>query len=165
MSTPISQLRARYRPEIIKVLFVAESPPESRDDEVRFFYNPDPRQERWDHLYRSVMKAVFSDEFEYRLGEKDKWLRKFQGNGYYLIDATDHPVNRLSSAKRRKEINDAVKGKLIEISRLISLSTPIILIKKSIFSAFNQPLRDARLQRHSRIFLAVPHLWASITVR
>jgi hypothetical protein len=52
----ISALRKQYRPEKIEVLIVAESPPDSADEEVRFFYNP--RQERWDHMYRSVMKAV-----------------------------------------------------------------------------------------------------------
>jgi hypothetical protein len=140
MSTTISRLRERYRPERIKVLFVAESPPESSDDEVRFFYNP--RQERWDHMYRAVMKAVFP-EFEYRPGEKDNWLRKFEEHGYYLIDATDLPVNRISLAERRRKLAAAVEGKLSEIRRLVVPSTPIVLVKKNIFAAFHRPLRDA----------------------
>ena len=145
MNTTISRLRQRYKPKTIKVLFVAESPPaesppKSLDEEVRFFYNP--RQERWDHMYRSVMKAVFPD-FEYRFGEKDKWLRRFSDDGYYMIDATDSPVNRLSSSKRRFELNAAVDGKLSEIAELISSNTPIILIKKNVFLAFSDPLRGA----------------------
>ena len=153
MNTTISQLRKRYRPKTVKVLFVAESPPESDDEEVRFFYNP--RQERWDHMYRSVMMAVFSD-FEYRPGEKDKWLRKFQERGYYMIDATDSPVNRLAPAKRRCVLNDAVEGKLSEIATLVSKNTPIVLIKKNVFSTFNGPLRNAGFNVTHDSFLPFP---------
>jgi hypothetical protein len=132
---------------------VAESPPQSGDDEERFFYNP--RQERWDHMYRAVMTAVFP-EFEYRPGEKENWLRKFQEHGYYLIDATDRPVNRLSPAERRRELAAAVQGKLSEIRRLVAPSTPIILVKKNIFEVFHQPLRDADYNVIHRYFLPFP---------
>ncbi len=119
---------------------MAESPPESSDEEVRFFYNP--RQERWDHMYRSIMKAVFLD-FEYRPGEKDEWLRRFKQQGYYMIDATDSPVNRLAPGERRAVLNAAVKAKLAEIATLVSRKTPIILVKKNVFLAFNGPLLQA----------------------
>jgi hypothetical protein len=153
VSTGISRLRERYKPERIEVLFVAESPPESSDDEVRFFYNS--KQERWNHMYRAVMKAVFP-EFEYCPGEKDNWLRKFKQHGYYLIDATDRPVNRVTSAERRYELDAAVKPKLSEIKRLVSPSTPIVLVKKNIFSAFNRPLRDAGYNVIHESFLPFP---------
>ena len=151
MSTVISQLRKRYRPKKIKVLFVAESPPESSED--RFFYNW--RQERWDNMYRTVMKAVFP-EFEYRPGEKDNWLRKFSKHGYYLIDVTDRPVNRLSPAERRYALDAAVKAKLTEIKMLVSPSTPIVLVKKNVFSALNRRLRDAGYNVSHESFLPFP---------
>lgn len=87
-----SRLREGFRPERIRLLFVAESPLAPTGDELRFFYNPE--QDRWDYLYSSVMLAIFAD-FEHRPGQKGKWLRKFQEDGYYLIDAIDHPVNKL----------------------------------------------------------------------
>ncbi|HEX5273233.1 MAG TPA: hypothetical protein VFW33_22205 [Gemmataceae bacterium] len=154
MNTTISRLREYYRPERVTVLFVAESPPEQKDDEVRFFYNPE--EERWDHLYRAVLKAVFPEEFEYRPREKEKWLREFQGHGYYLIDATDRPVNRLSSAERRRVLNAAVGGKLAEIRMLVAPGTPIVLVKKNIFAAFNGPLRDAGYNVIHETFLPFP---------
>jgi hypothetical protein len=153
MSTVISRLRERHKPERIRVLFVAESPPESSDDEVRFFYNH--RQERWDYLYLALMKAVFP-EFQRRPGEKEHWLHKFQEHGYYLMDATDRPVNRLSSAERRRELDAAVKRKLTQIKRLVSPGTPIILVKKNVFLAFSQPLRDAGHNVIHRSFLPFP---------
>lgn len=153
MNETIPKLRERYKPKKIKVLFVAESPPESSDKEVRFFYNP--VQERWDHMYRSVMKAVFRD-FEYRRGEKDAWLSKFRESGYYLIDATDSPVNRLSSKERRRVLNAAVKEKVSEIAALVSKRTPIILVKKNVFAALGDPLRLAGYNVAHDEFLPFP---------
>jgi hypothetical protein len=153
MDKRIPRLRKRYRPEGIMVLFIAESPPESSDDEVRFFYNH--RQEKWDYLYLAVMKAVFP-EFDRRRGEKERWLHKFQEHGYYLMDATDRPVNRLSSAERRRELERAVKPTLNKIKRLVSPSTPIILVKKNVFSALYRPLRDAGYSVIHESFLPFP---------
>jgi len=149
----ISLLRNHYKPKTVKVLFVAESPPESIDKEVRFFYNP--RQERWDHMYRSVMEAVFPD-YEYHRGEKDIWLNKFKEYGYFLVDATDRPVNHLLPRDRRIELNAAVKGKISEIKTLVSKSKPIILVKKNVFLAFNRPLRDAGYNVIHETFLPFP---------
>jgi hypothetical protein len=106
-------------------------------------------------MYRSVMKAVFPD-FEYRPGEKDKWLRRFKEHGYYMIDATDSPVNRLSSGKRRSVLNAALNAKLSEIATLVSHNTPIILVKKNVFLAFNGPLRHAGFNVIHKSFLPFP---------
>ena len=132
---------------------MAESPPESHDDNVRFFYNPD--QERHDYMYRSVMKAVFP-EFEHCKGEKERWLRKFQEAGCYMIDATDKPINRLSSAERRKELIRGLERKTAQIKKLISPRTAIVLVKKNIFEIFNQPLRDAGCNVIHESFLPFP---------
>lgn len=153
VKTCIARLRERYRPDKVHVLFVAESPPESSDDEPRFFYNPN--REHWDNLYRSMMKAVFP-EFEYRPGEKDNWLRRFQKDGYYLIDATDRPINRLSAAERRLELNRAVEEKVAEITHLVTPSTPIVLVKKSVFEALNRPLREVGYNVIHESFLPFP---------
>jgi len=153
MSLTISKLRQAYQPERVTVLFVAESPPASNEDEVRFFYNP--VQERWDHMYRAVMTAVFP-EFVYRPGEKDRWLRQFQLAGCYMIDATDRPVNHLPSAERRRELNAAVERRVLEIRNLVSRDTPIVLVKKNIFAAFNQPLRAAGYNVIHEKFLPFP---------
>jgi hypothetical protein len=139
MNEMISRLREQYKPNTVETLFMAESPPESTDDKVRFFYNP--QQERWDRMYRAVMEAVFHT-FKYRCGEKEEWLRKFMKNGFYMIDATDCPVNRLSSAERRSILNAALNAKLSEIAQLVSPKTPIVLIKKNVFLAFSEPLRQ-----------------------
>jgi hypothetical protein len=60
-----------------------------------------------------------------------------------MIDATDTPINRRSASERRRLLNDAVESKLREIAKLVSLDTPIVLVKKNVFLAFNAPLRNA----------------------
>ena len=153
MKNTITKLRENYKPEKVKCLFVAESPPKSNDDEVRFFYNP--RQERWDQMYRAVMKVIFP-HFKYRPGEKDKWLRKFQADGYYMIDATGTPINHSSASERRRALNDAVESKLREIGELVSLETPVVLVKKNVFLAFNAPFRNAGYNVIHDSFLPFP---------
>jgi len=149
----ISRLRRQYRPEKVQVLFLAESPPESTDNEVRFFYNP--RQERWDHMYRAVMAAVFPD-YEYEPGQKDLWLRRFKDLGYFMIDATDTPINRVSEAERRRRLRASVQSKLSEIAALITHGTPILLVKKSVFEIFNASLREAGYNVAHERFLPFP---------
>jgi hypothetical protein len=53
-------------------------------------------------------------------------------------------------------INAATARKLAEIKRLVSRSTPIILVKKNIFSAFSRPLRDAGYNVIHKSFLPFP---------
>jgi hypothetical protein len=153
VSERIASLRERYRPEKIRVLFVAESPPDSGEGELRFFYNAS--QERHDHMYRSLMEAAFPD-FKHRPGEKEGWLRKFQQAGYYMIDATDRPVNHLSPAERRRELNSSLETRIAEIGRLIVTGTPIVLVKRNIFEMFSQPLRDAGHNVIHETFLPFP---------
>jgi hypothetical protein len=153
MKHTVTKLRESYKPDTVKVLFIAESPPESDDDEVRFFYNP--RQERWDYMYRAVMKVVFP-HFEYCPGEKDNWLRKFKASCYYMIDATDTPINHRSASERRRALNDAVESKLREIRKLVSLETPVVLVKKNVFLAFKARLRKAGYNVTHDSFLPFP---------
>jgi len=147
-------MRKKYKPATVKVLFVAESPPFSSDD--RFFYNRD--QESRDYLYRSVMEAVFPN-FKFKengRGRKDEWLRKFMEHGYYMIDATDSPVNQLTPAKRRSMIEGSVATKLSEIAALVCKNTPILLVKKNVFEAFKEPLRCAGFNVINTSFLPFP---------
>lgn len=149
----ISRLRKCYKPAGVEMLFVAESPPASRDGEVRFFYNP--REERWDHLYRAVMQVVFP-RYAYRRGEKEEWLTRFKDNGYFMIDVIDSPVNDLPRVERHSVVNAAITKKIAEIHGLVSRETPIILVKKNVFTAFCKPLRDAGFNVLNDSFLPFP---------
>jgi hypothetical protein len=121
-------LREKYRPENIKYLLIAESPPKCNDKNVRFFYNPN--QEKFDYMFKSIMEVVFpSFRNDYRKGDKNEYLKKFQEGGFYMIDATDTPVNKGFSPKKRNEkIKEDLKNKIKEIESLVTKKTPIFLI-------------------------------------
>jgi hypothetical protein len=51
-------LRASYRPEVVRVLLIGESPPDPGDGERRFFYAPTLSH---DNLYRSVAEAIYGN--------------------------------------------------------------------------------------------------------
>lgn len=106
-------------------------------------------------MYRSFMKVVFRD-FENHAGEKEKWLRRFQKTGYYLIDSTDRPSNRMSEAERREELAMVLERIVSGISSLVTTTTPIILIKKNIFEIFRQPLLAAGCNVLHDSFLPFP---------
>lgn len=139
MHLSIPELRARYKPERIRLLFVAESPPNPRDGELRFFYNPELAT--WDHLFHALMEVVF-DDYQRRAHPKSYWLRRFQEAGFYLIDATDEPVNHLRGRERRETLRAALPYKLAEMRELVSRETPIVLVKKNVFELMAGPLRE-----------------------
>ncbi|MGA2403430.1 MAG: hypothetical protein ABSG91_17270 [Syntrophobacteraceae bacterium] len=138
----ISELREKYRPKQgIKYLLIAESPPNCEGTDFRFFYNPD--NEKYDFMFRNVMRVIFPEfDTEYRKGMKHQYLEKFCQAGFYMIDATDEPVNRLKGKQKLEAIRKDWEGKLAEIESIISKETPIFLITKNVFTVFYQRLRE-----------------------
>lgn len=86
------QLRWRYRPEVVTVLFVGESAPAGGT----FFYdddNPSKLRIRTERLMR--------EELDDRIG--DDFLRSFQRLGFFLDDLCLEPINHLSAVDKRRE--------------------------------------------------------------
>jgi len=53
--------RDKYKPDKIKVLFIAESPPFKKENQkLRYFYFEDVKQH--DNLFKSIMVVVFPEE-------------------------------------------------------------------------------------------------------
>jgi hypothetical protein len=82
------QLRRKYRPARVKLLFVGESPPTS----ARFFYQADSG------LYRA-----FRDTFVSALPNLDgaDFLESFSNLGCYLVDLCEAPVDKLTPRQRK----------------------------------------------------------------
>ena len=74
-------LRASYRPDTIRVVFVGESPPASG----RFFYCKNSI------LYHAT-KEAFNDP--------SKFLTRFRNQGFYLDDLVPFPINCMEIAAR-----------------------------------------------------------------
>lgn len=150
--TLVDQLRERYRPQHVRLLLVAESPPNCDGGDFRFFYAPEMKQ---DHLYRSVMEVVFSD-FNPAVKQKTLWLERFQEAGCYLVDATDTPVNFMDDRDRKRTLLEGLPAKLAELKALAGNGIPVVLIKKNVCEMLDGPLRVAGLNVVNRGVIPFP---------
>ena len=91
----VEAVRARYRPERIKTLFVGESAPHSG----AFFYCGNTA------MLRHMRSAV-----ELALGESDDFLKSFKAYGWYLDDLVLTPVNHLKKSQKNAECQAAVRS-------------------------------------------------------
>jgi hypothetical protein len=117
-------LRSKYRPDKVRLVIVAESPPVSG----LYFYDSDGRAT--EPLFKALMEQLQAYPCTKREG-----LLKFQQSGWILVDATYKPVNIPDVLHRKR--NDAILAdySLLEAdleSLIIDRSTPLILIKANI---------------------------------
>jgi hypothetical protein len=81
-------LRRRFRPARVRLLFIGEAPPASG----RFFYRRDSG------LYRAMRDAFHAID---RAVNDQSFLSVFQATGCYLIDLCPEPVDHLDRTSRR----------------------------------------------------------------
>jgi hypothetical protein len=116
------ELRRRYEPEIVTLVIVAESPPASG----KYFYDPAGARSEW--LFAALMKQLRVSPLT-----KEEGLRTFQGSGWFLIDATYKPVDKLSKSDADRMIERDYPSLRDDLSILIpDRSVPIVLIKTSV---------------------------------
>src|SRR5438552_1848892 len=68
----------KYRPNRIRLLLVAESPPQAED---RYFYFEDVRAA--DHLFEAVCEVLFEDKPR---GDKIPYLKELRRRGIFLVE-------------------------------------------------------------------------------
>jgi hypothetical protein len=100
-------LREKHRPGKLEVLLVGESPPDPGRGERRFFYAPTLS---YDNLYRGVAMAVYGEEPGFDLTDKPAVLERLKSDGFWLIDAVGHPINKSSSAEPARRSARAFRG-------------------------------------------------------
>jgi hypothetical protein len=133
-----AKLRERFKPRVIKLLFIAESPPTSGS---QYFYDPDCAR---GNFHNTLMRATFPD-CNPREGTKLQWLTRFMDRGCYLIDATETPVDggRYSTTERNAMVAAGFQVSLSAIDSLIERGTPIVLLQKNVFDICALPLLEA----------------------
>ena len=142
------EARRQYKPEkTIEFLLIAETPPEKQD---RFFYFPDVQTD--DSLFLQTMKVLYPGEYnKYKDAkdirrDKDCFLRRFQKDGFYLIDAVNEPFEKgISPHKKVKKIRELVPDLLKKISEIAGFKedkTKIILVSCRVYEACFKGLRD-----------------------
>jgi hypothetical protein len=121
---------AKYRPEVIELLLVAEAPPSSLD---RYFYFEEvPNQ---DSLFRHVVRAVLA--IEPSRAEKASELRRLVDRGVFLIDLKPEP----------KAPGDTLESYVPDLVARAAALTPrqIITIKANVCDLTQPALRAAGL--------------------
>jgi hypothetical protein len=142
------KIRQQYKPHIIKWLLIAESPPPAAGvPSSRHFYRSDSARTD-DRLFTNTIKALYPEavdasEKELEQG-KEQWLRKFQSDGWYMIEALESSLPHEVTKKQRQALIGKNLPRLLErVAHLVVKDTKIILIKSNVFDMAAEPLRLA----------------------
>ncbi len=129
--------RQKYKPKVIKYLFVAETPPKS--DSERFFYFE--KVDKQDSLFLETMKILYPNETKFAETKtirkrKKEFLEKFRDDGFYLIDSLNKPFEEKFNTRQKVMLIKNGQGQLLKnIRELISEETKVILIAAPVFKA------------------------------
>ncbi|HSX28507.1 MAG TPA: hypothetical protein VLF60_03620 [Candidatus Saccharimonadales bacterium] len=143
-----NDIREKYRPAHIKMLLIAESPPPAAEvQSSRQFYRSD-RIRKDDRLFTNTIKALYpeaADMSEPELeADKEQWLRRFQADGWYMIEALEESqIHEITKGQRQARIAESLPRLLERVGELASKDTKIILIKSNVFDVAAEPLRQA----------------------
>lgn len=109
--TVYEKLRELYKPEVVKLLFIGESPPQGGN----FFYRCNS------HLFRNTKEAFENAGLEFS-------LESFKKFGCWLYDVCEVPVNGMPAEQRRKTIQQGLPKALEVIDSLNPAN--IVVVKK-----------------------------------
>jgi hypothetical protein len=144
-------IRKKYRPEPIKLLLIAESPPPLPETQSsRQFYYTD-RIRKDDRLFTNTIRALYPEAAtatEQELEDKkDSWLRRLQRDGIYMIEAlTESQLHEVTKQKRQEKIRKDLPALIKRVQGLAGPDMKIILIKSNVFEVAAEPLREAGFQ-------------------
>ncbi len=133
-------IRDEYKPDSIEFLLVGESPPVSGN---YFYYDTTTG---YDFLFRGTMKAlrIFPENGTMPAGmDKKPKLGEFKSRGFFVIDITYKPVNKLSDDDRKNTILKEIPNCVAEIKKLDPKW--IIIVKKTTFNDLKSKLKEAHL--------------------
>lgn len=121
--------RNRYKPRHIRVLLIAEAPPNSLD---RYFYFEDVKKQ--DSLFLEIMGVLYPEQkAQYLHSGRDSALKKellerFREDGFWLMDLSEVPSG-ISNAT----LESCVPNLIARLEKHIEKITPVILIKANIY--------------------------------
>jgi hypothetical protein len=134
------ELREQYRPQRLRVLLIGESPPDPGTGARRFFYAPTLTH---DNLFRGVAQAVYGDDVN--VYDKVVVLERLCDDGFWLIDAVEHPINKERSGPRRRSIEAAVP-RLVERCRELAPQLGVIVCHGLVYELAAPALRRASVR-------------------
>lgn len=138
----VNEAREKYRPEHIKLIFIAEAPPCAED---RFFYFEDIPS--GDSLFLHIIRAVFPDLEDWDTKQirarKEELLYRFMDSGYFLEDSVLQSIPKGTTAKGKElAVKDSQAG-LIKRLEKYKKSTQFVLLSAIAFRVNYKPLKEA----------------------
>ncbi|MBU1297835.1 MAG: hypothetical protein KKB77_01645 [Bacteroidetes bacterium] len=139
LKSQIKQVRQKYKPDKVKILLIAEAPPDNID---RFFYYPTVK--RADYLFLGVIQALYPDMKEkFLLSGRDpeikkSILNKFKGDGFYLVDLSELPLS-LMTGDLHLQTTELIR----KVKEVADKQTKIILIKANVYEIVYSLLKQA----------------------
>ena len=133
-----ARARNKYRPSAIQVLIVAEAPPCTPE---RYFYFEDVRKH--DSLFLEIMGVLYPENKQRYLKSrrdpaiKEELLEGFKEDGFWLLDLSEVPPEL-----EPIELQDCMPGLRKRLEQYIDKTTPIILIKASVYDICFAMLRE-----------------------
>ena len=112
----------------------------------QFYYTDRIRKD--DRLFVNTIRALHPEAVDASEGElemnKERWLRKFQAAGWYMIEALEDSQEHEVTKKQRQQRIEAALPRLIgRVRELAEPDTKLILIKSNVFEVAAEPLRRA----------------------
>jgi hypothetical protein len=115
-------LRNKYFPKKMKIVFILESPPVSG----KYFYDENGRTT--EPLFSAMMKLLI-----FRPRDKQEGLKYFAEKGYFLVNATYEPVNKLKHKNRNDTILRNYQNLVADLRKHgVSKKINVILVKANI---------------------------------
>ena len=139
-----SERRARWKPEEVRCLLIAESAPDDAGEVTnrRFFYDEDLTKH--DGLFREVVKVIFGESpGQASPGAKTPWLRRLREEGVYVTDLASVPVNYYGALERHAALAENVAA-CVDLAVALK-PDGVIVVKKNVFELLERPLRSAGL--------------------
>lgn len=139
LKTRYAVARNKYRPEEVRTLLIAESPPCNPE---RYFYFEEVRTH--DSLFLEIVGVIYPElKAAYLASKRDpelkaELLENFRSDGYFLIDLSEVPQELTGESDAA-----CLPGLLARVGKLAAKRTRIILIKANVYDCAYGPLTDA----------------------
>ncbi|MCW4452168.1 hypothetical protein OK344_08095 [Kaistella sp. BT6-1-3] len=143
----LENARLKYKPEKIKLLLIAEAPPDSLN---RFFYFENVKEK--DFLFLAISEYFYPALKEKFLishrSEKIKAiiLSHLKKDGIFLIDLYELPLSVCYETE-----NKAVEKALAKVDDLVNSKTKIITIKSNVYDALK-----SKLKKYNHVDVRIP---------
>jgi len=124
------KLRNKYLPETLRIIFIFESPPASGK------YFNDETGSKTEPLFNEMMKAL-----HYKPVDKKDGLEFFKNQGFFLVDSTYKPVNKMKGKEREATILSDFDNLIDDLKVINGNKSPLVLVKANICRLLEEKLK------------------------